>query len=205
LRLADRPEKVVARLLAAATDFGAESAVFVMGGVEVALACTDDAGRRTGFDHCPHEAKIRRGLPGDDAAGGVASVGAVEAQSNDAYHLLNIGLAQAGVGTGRATGGTVETLLYTTDESVPIDPGRLWMQLDDLLKGHVLPSLISFRLIDRSGTLQVRRPALLDPAKPPDHERDQPRRDKDGDDDEAEDVDVDVRSPVRKEPGQVEL
>jgi hypothetical protein len=113
-----------------------------MGGVEVALGCTDAAGRRTGFDHCPHEAKIRRGLPGHDAAGGVARVGAVEAQSNDAYHLLDIGFAEAGVGTGRTAGGTVETLLYTAHESVAIDSGRLWMQLDDLLKGHLLPSLV---------------------------------------------------------------
>jgi hypothetical protein len=79
-----------------------------MGGVEVALACTDGAGRRTGFDHCPHEAKIRRRLPGHDAAGGVALVGAVETQSNDAYRLLDIGFAQAGVGTGRTAGSTVE-------------------------------------------------------------------------------------------------
>ena len=64
-----------------------------MGGVEVALTCTDEAGRRTRFDHCPHEAKIRRSLPGHDAAGGVAGVGAVEAQSNDAHHLLDIGFA----------------------------------------------------------------------------------------------------------------
>jgi hypothetical protein len=53
-RLGDRLEKVVARLPAAATDLGAQAAVLVMSGVEVALIGTDDAGCRTGFDHRPH-------------------------------------------------------------------------------------------------------------------------------------------------------
>jgi len=110
-----------------------------MGGVEVALVGTDDAGRCTGFDHRPHEAKIRRGLPRHDPAGGLAHVGAVEAEANDANHLVDIGFAQACVGAGRTTGGTVETLVDTAQESVVIHAGGLWMQLDDLLKGHVCP------------------------------------------------------------------
>ena len=98
-----------------------------MGGVEVALIGTDGAGCRTRFDRCPHEVKIRRCLARHDPAGGVACVGAVEAQPNGANHLAHIGFAQAGVGARRTAGATVETLLHTAQESVAIDPGRPWM------------------------------------------------------------------------------
>jgi hypothetical protein len=141
-RLADRLEKVVASLLAAATDFGAEPAVLVMGCVEVALGGTDEAGRRRGFDRRPHKAKIRRSLPCHDPASGVTRVDAVEAQPNHANHLLDIGFAQARVGAGRTASGTVETLVDTAQESVAIKISRLRMQLDDLLKGHRFPSLV---------------------------------------------------------------
>jgi hypothetical protein len=64
-----------------------------MGGVEVALLGTDDAGRRTGVDARPHEAEIRCRLPRNDARGGVARVGTVEAESNVANHRLDAATA----------------------------------------------------------------------------------------------------------------
>jgi hypothetical protein len=42
----------------------------------------------------------------------------------------------------------------------------------------------------------MRRPTLLDPPEPPDHERDRPGSDKHADDHKPEDVDVDVLKPV---------
>jgi hypothetical protein len=140
LRSAHHLEKVVARFLAAPTDFGASATVLVMGRMKVAFLGTDGAGRRTRLDHCPHEAKIRRRLPRHDAAGGVAHVGAVEAEANDANHFVDIGFAQARVGAGGAAGGTVETLVDAAQESVAIKAAaRLWVQLDDLLISHVSP------------------------------------------------------------------
>ena len=51
-RCLDRREKVIARVLAAATGFGAKPAVLVVGGVPVALLGTGEAGDAAGFDHC---------------------------------------------------------------------------------------------------------------------------------------------------------
>jgi hypothetical protein len=116
-----------------------------MGGVEIALGGTDEAGLRTGFDHRPHEIEVGRGLPCHDAGGGVALVGAVLAEPNDAEHLVDVGLAQAGVAAGRTAGATVETLVDAAQERVAIHPSRVWMHLDDLVKGHVAP----MSLLDR--------------------------------------------------------
>src|SRR5438874_10144968 len=56
------------------------------------------------------------------------------------------------------------------------------------------------RLIRGPRVLHVRRPALLDPPKPPDRERYDPRSDKHRDDHEPEQVDVDVLEPFQKTP-----
>ena len=122
-----------------------------MSGVEVALIGTDDAGCRTGFDHRPHQAEIRQRLPRHDSAGGVALVGAVEAEPYDTQHLAYIGLTQAGVGAGRTAGGAVETLPDAAQQRVLIHLGRPRMQLDDLLKGHVLPLSFERGQSTRSG------------------------------------------------------
>jgi hypothetical protein len=140
LELADRREKVVACLLAATTGFAAEPAVLVVGGVPVALLGTGEASHRTGFDHCADEREIWSGLACHDAAGGVAGVGAVEAEPNATHHLAHVVLGKIGVGTTRTTGGTIQALFDTTQKRVAIEACRLWMQPDDLLKGHVLSS-----------------------------------------------------------------
>ena len=107
-----------------------------MGGMEVALVGTDDARRCTCLDHCPHLAKIRRGLSRHDPSSGVAFVGAVEAESNDANHLAEVGFAQAGVGAGSAARAAIETFFDAPQQDLVIDVGRLWMQSEHLFESH---------------------------------------------------------------------
>jgi hypothetical protein len=137
--LADRREKVVARVLAPATDFGAEPAVLVVGGVPVALLGTGEAGDTTGFDHCADKAPVRCSLAGHDAAGRIADLGAVEAEANATHHLPHVVLDEIGIGTTRTAGGTIEALVDAAQDGVAIEASRLWMQLKDLVKGHVSP------------------------------------------------------------------
>jgi hypothetical protein len=112
-----------------------------MGGMPLALITTGLAGRRAGFDHCPEDAEIRRGLTYHDTGGSVAGVGAVEAEANAAHHLVHVVPREIGVGTTRAAGGTVEALFDTAQERVVIDTCRLWMCLDYVLNCHVLSPL----------------------------------------------------------------
>jgi hypothetical protein len=130
--LADRREEVVACLLATATDFGADAAVLVVGGVPFALLGADETGRRTSFDYCADEAEIRLGLTCHDAAGGVARIGAVKAEANAAHHLAHVVLGEISVCTTRAADNTVKALVDTANQRLAIQAGRLWMQLDDL-------------------------------------------------------------------------
>ena len=112
-----------------------------MGGMPLALITTGLTRRRAGFDHCPEDAEIGRGLTYRDTGGGVAGVGAVEAEADAAHHLVYVVLREIGVGTTRATGGTVEALFDTAQERVVIDTCRLWMSLDYVLNCHVLSPL----------------------------------------------------------------
>ena len=110
-----------------------------MGGVPVTLLGTGEAGNATGFDHCADKAQVRFGLAGHDAAGRVADLGAVEADSNAAHHLPHVVLSEIGVGTTRTAGGTIEALVDAAQHGVAIEDSRRWMQLKDLLKRHVSP------------------------------------------------------------------
>jgi hypothetical protein len=112
-----------------------------MGGMPLAFVTTRLAGRRAGFDHCPEDAEIGRGLTYRDPGGRVADVGAVEAEANAAHHLAHVDLREIGVGTTCAAGGTVEALFDTAQERVVIDTGRLWMCLEYFLNCHVLSPL----------------------------------------------------------------
>jgi hypothetical protein len=131
----------------------------MVSGVPVALLRTREAGDGTGFDHCADEAQVRRSLPGHDAAGRVAGVGAVEAEANAANHLLHVVLGEIGVGTTRATGGTIEALGDTAQERVAIEARRLWVRLDDLSKSHVSPFV--GRMYSRSGRRAARKSGSL--------------------------------------------
>jgi hypothetical protein len=112
-----------------------------MSGMPLALITTGLAGRRTGLDHCPHDAKIWRGLTDHDTRGSGAGVGAVEAETNAAHHLAHVVLREIGVGATRAAGGAVEALFDTAKKRVLIDTCWLWMCLDYVLNRHVLSSL----------------------------------------------------------------
>lgn len=112
-----------------------------MSGMPLALITAGLTGRRTGLDHCPHDAKIRRGLTDHDPGGSGACVGAVEAEANAAHHLVHVILREIGVGATRAAGGAVEALFDTAQECALIDTCRLWMRLDYVLNRHVLSSL----------------------------------------------------------------
>lgn len=138
----DRCDKILAGLLAAATDFGADAAVFVVGGMSLALITGGLAGGGASFDHCAEDVEIRGSLTRHDTSGSVAGVGAVEAKADAAHHLAHVALGEIGVGATRAAGGTVEAVLDTTQERVAIDVCRLWMCLDYVWKCHVLSFLV---------------------------------------------------------------
>src|SRR2546425_9333621 len=143
--LADRYDQLVARLLAAATDGGADATVFVVCGVAIALLGAGEAGHRTGFDDRPDEAEIGRGLPRDDPASYLACVGAVEVEPDAAAELREVALAETRICAGGTAGGAIETLLDAAQEHVAIQVARMWMQVDDLLNGHGLLTLRGHR------------------------------------------------------------
>jgi hypothetical protein len=116
--------------------------VLVVGGVPRALIATGAAGRRAGFDRCADDPEIGRRLAGENAAGSLADVGAVEVETNATDQLLHVVLAETGVGAACAGSGTVQALVDTTQKRVAIKAGRLWMRLDDLLNCHVLSLLV---------------------------------------------------------------
>jgi hypothetical protein len=112
-----------------------------MSGMPLALITTGLAGRRTGLDHCPHDAKNRRGLTDHDPGSCGAGIGAVEAEANAAHHLVHVVLCEIGVGATRAAGRAVEALFDAAQERIVIDSCRFWMRLDYVLNRHVLSSL----------------------------------------------------------------
>ena len=57
-RLADRYDQLVARLLAATTDGGADATMFMVRGVAIALLGAGETGHRTGFDGRFDEAEV---------------------------------------------------------------------------------------------------------------------------------------------------
>jgi hypothetical protein len=125
-------KKVVTGLLAAATDFGAETAMLEVSGMPLALLATGKAGRPTGFDGWMNETEIRHGLPKQDASGRVADISAVEVESNAAHQFLQIILAQTGVRAGGATCAAVEAFADAAKDGISILGGRHRVQLEDL-------------------------------------------------------------------------
>jgi hypothetical protein len=143
--LAESREEVVAYLLAASTHLGAQAAVFVAGSVQLALLGAGQAGHRTGFDACADEAKVGRRLPCQDAAGGVANVGAVEVEPYAPDQVGAIVLAETVVGAGGTASDAVEAFLNTAQKQVAIQGCRVRMQLEDLWKDHVRSLLVRVR------------------------------------------------------------
>ena len=112
--------------LAASADFGADAAVFVVGGMPLALITAGSARHGAGLDHSAEDAEIRRGLPCHDTGGSVARIHAVEAKADAAHHLAHVALRKIGVGATRAAGDTVEAVFDTTYERVAINHCWLW-------------------------------------------------------------------------------
>jgi hypothetical protein len=129
----------VASLVAAPAGIGAKAAVFVVGGVPVALLGTGQASHCTDFDHCTDKGQIRRSLACHDAGGRVAGIGAVEAETNTTHHLPHVILREISVGTARTTGCAIAALIHAAQKHVAVDPRRLRMRLKDRSKSHVFP------------------------------------------------------------------
>jgi hypothetical protein len=141
LTSADRREQVLARLLAAAAHLGADPAVLVMLGVALTLLATGAACRHARFHRRADDADLGRSLASHEAAGDVADVGAVQAAANAPDHLLNIPLAEIGVGAAGTGSGAIGTGLDTADDRVEIAAGRLRMRLEHLSNGHFVSFL----------------------------------------------------------------
>ena len=105
-------------------------------GVPLALLAAGAAGRRTGLDRCAGDREIGFGLAGEDPARRLTGVGAVETPAYAADQVLDVVLAEAGVGAGGARGGAVEAVVDAAHERVAIGAGWVWMRLDQLLNGH---------------------------------------------------------------------
>ena len=113
--------------------------MFVVGGVPVALLGTGQASHCTDFDHCTDKAQIRPSLACHDAAGRVAGIDTVEAETNAANHLPHVILREISVGTARTTGGAIEALIHAAQKHVAVEPRWLWMCLKDRSKSHGSP------------------------------------------------------------------
>jgi len=80
------------------------------------------------------------GLPDQDAAGGVASVGAVEAETDAADHLPDVRLGQIGVGTTRAGRSAEGAVFDAPQQQLSVESAGPWVCLDHVSIRHV-PSL----------------------------------------------------------------
>lgn len=110
--------------------------MLVVSRVALALLGGGSAGSRACLYYGADDAELGLGLTRRDAAGGVAGVGAVEAEANAAGQLADVVLGEIGVGTTGTAGGAVKARVDTAQERLAIDAGLLWMQFDDLAKGH---------------------------------------------------------------------
>jgi len=88
--VSNRCEQVAADPFTTAADLGADSAVLVVGGVLLALLGAGPTGRHASLDLRAEDTKVGLGLSDEDAGGGLADVGAVEAESNATDHLRDI-------------------------------------------------------------------------------------------------------------------
>jgi hypothetical protein len=120
--------------------------VLVVGGVLLALVTARSAGHCAGFDHGAEKAEIRLGLPDQDATGGVADVGAVQAEANAAELVVYVRLGEVGVGVARARRRAVDAVLDAAHQQVAIESDRTWVCLEHVSNCH----LLSF-LFERSG------------------------------------------------------
>jgi hypothetical protein len=110
----------------------------MVGGVLFALLSAGLAGHYASVDRSAENAEIRLGPPDEDATGGVADVGAVQAEANAAELLLHVRLGEVGVGVARACRGAVDAVLDAADQQVAIERAGPWVCLEHVSNRHVL-------------------------------------------------------------------
>ena len=80
-------------------------------GVPLALLAAGSARCRAGFERPADDAEIGLRLARDDAAGGVANIGAVETEANAADQVPDVVFAETRVRAADASGGAVEAVV----------------------------------------------------------------------------------------------
>jgi hypothetical protein len=133
----NRREQVFAGLLATAADLDTDAAVLVVGGVLLALVGADPAGQRAGLGLRTEDAEIRLGLPDEDATGGLAGVGAVQAKTSAADQILHVRLGKVGIRAACARRGAVDAILDAAHKQVTIERARPWVCREHLSNRHV--------------------------------------------------------------------
>ena len=136
--VSNRCEQVFASPFTTAADLGANSAVLVVGRVLLALLGACPTGCRAGLGFRAEDAEVRLGLPDEDASGGLAGVGAVEAESNAANHLRHVWLCEVGVGAARARRRAVDAVFDAAHQQVTIENGGARVCLEHVANSHVL-------------------------------------------------------------------
>jgi hypothetical protein len=120
--------------------------MLVVLGMTRALLGAGSARRPARLQHGSKERGIPRSLPGGDAARSDADVRAVQAETDAAGHLCNVGLGQVGVRADRAGGGALHARLDTARGRAEI-PNGPWMGFEQLLGVHRVSSR-PFRLLE---------------------------------------------------------
>lgn len=125
-----RGEDIVARLLAATAGLCAHPAVLVVPSVVLALLTAKAASLRASLETGAQHPRLRGRLPGEDPAGRLAHIGAVEVEPDAASQHLHVPLSDAGVGAGGASLGAVEArldALYERGTSTEASLGLVWI------------------------------------------------------------------------------
>jgi hypothetical protein len=130
-------EQVPTGLLATPADLGADAAVLMVGRVLLALLTARLAGRCAGLNRRTENVEIRLGLPDEDAAGGVADVGAVQTEANATKLLSYVRLGEVGVGVARARRRAVAAVLDAAHQQVTIEKVGPWVSLENVSNRHV--------------------------------------------------------------------
>ena len=97
---------------------GADPAVLVVFSVALALLATGAAYRHARLNRCPNDGALGRRLAGHDAAGGVAHVGAVEAQANAAHQLRHVALAEEPVASAQLVDTAAQSMHASTQRTI---------------------------------------------------------------------------------------
>jgi hypothetical protein len=123
-------DELIAGQVAMAAGISADAAVLhAVRGMSLALLSAEPTGGGAGLEGGGDHLRIEGRLPGDDAAGRVAEIGAVEIEPDTARERFRVRFGEAGVGTGGAGLGAVETGTNAGQQRV-VAENRLRMRLD---------------------------------------------------------------------------